>query len=218
MVEYREYPILYTNNIISIENILFSILIILLVSDSYKKINFKFKYPILFAFVSYCIFSALFTPTLYATANLGEGRLTNIIYYNYFWFMIINIYYMVGWIRNKLLNKKMLNEKNLIKDKNIIILFTSAICMFAILFTFKSTSFYVTTKSIVNDEAKIYDNECKQRIKILENKNIKNVEFAPFSVYPKALFFSDITTNPSDFRNTSLKQVYKKDNVILVVK
>jgi hypothetical protein len=61
----------------------------------------RFKLPGLFAMLSILLFAAQNAPPFYAMSWAGEGRLRDIVYYSYFWFLFVNEFYILGWLRKK---------------------------------------------------------------------------------------------------------------------
>jgi len=193
-------------------NIIFIFAIVILLQDSYKNIKMKFSYPLIFTLISFSVFCAQYTPTLYAGAGLGSARLTNIIYYSYYWLMISNLYYWCGWVNKK--HERIYNKIKLNNNKVIII--TSILMALLCIYNIKDLSTIKVLKSLLIGEAQIYDREYRERIEILEDVNIKKVGFKPFSVYPEPIFFSDIDENPKDWKNTPLARIYNKKEIKLV--
>lgn len=200
---------------------IFIIAIIIILYQSYDKNETNFKYPIIFSTLTFCIFSAQFTPSLFAQGTVGEGRLLNIIYYSYYWFMILNIYYWLGWIRCKLKTEKILTKnsyKNLLpmirKYRLSTMLFLIITACVIGLYTKEDYSTYKAYKILKDGSAKQYSEEYKARIKILESET-KNVVLKEFSVKPEPLFYSEITTDPKHWLNVPIKEIYNKESVVL---
>lgn len=206
----------------TILNLVFIFTIVLFLYPSYRKQKFKFKYPILVSLITYGIFSAMLTPNLFATSNLGEGRLTDIVYYSFFWFMLINAYYWIGWIRNKVIEVKILNSNLYSVGINLIKKYSFAIFLILVILVVQYSYFYredisifKIKKEICDNSIQTYDKEYRERIKILEDNSIKNVEFQKFSKIPFILFYSDISDDNDSWKNLPLREIYKKDRIVL---
>lgn len=198
-------------------------LLSILLYPTYKKIKINFKYPLIFIALIYCIFSAEFTPTLYSASNIGEGRLWNIMYISYLLFCIMVIYYVIGFIRARIIEDK-------IKDKNVCIKIIELIKKYnffiiIIIVGFISISCYFNRGEITsyntyiilkNGEAKQYDEEYKERLKLLEDNNIENVEFKRLSVYPYPIVFSEFSRNPKSWLNVPIQKIYNKKSVRII--
>ena len=198
-------------------------LLMILLYPTYKNNNFKFNYPLVVIFLIFGIFAAEFTPTLYSTSNIGEGRLWNIMYISYILFTLFGIYYLLGYIRVKINNNKIFTKNayeniiSVIKDYNIyIFIFIIGILSINIYFNRYSMTSYSTYASLRNKEAQTYDKEYKERLKILKNDNIKDVEFKEFSIYPYPIFNCEIDEDPNDWKNVPMATIYHKNSVRLI--
>lgn len=172
-----------------------------------KESNYEFKRPILFTIFTFCVYSAQFTPPIYAMKNFIPLRLLNIIYYATYIFIIMNIVYWLGYMKNKV---------NITTKKSDYIVIYSIIILLGIgilSLEYKQMSSYIAIKSIISGEAKQYDEEMKNRIQLYNNEELKDVEVEKLTVKPYLLFFDDITTNENDWRNVALSRYYKKNSV-----
>ena len=203
-------------------NILFIVIISLLLYPSLKTCRFKFKLPLLYSLLTICIFAAQFTPSLYAQGSEGDGRLINIIYYSYFWLMISNFYYYLGWFRNKLKENEILTTNSFEKFNYMIkhymptiIILLTIILGCNIVSEKEKFSIYQTYAILKDGSAKQYDIENKERLKIYNSKE-KDILIKEFSVKPQPLFISDLSTDKDNWINNAVEQVYNKDSVTLI--
>ena len=206
-------------------NIVIIGIIIFLLLKTYKERKDSFNHPLIVTILIYCIFSAEFTPTLYATSDLGAGRLWNIMYISYLLLAIGLLYYLIGNIRKQILSEKILTKNysqgiKIILKRNsilltIIIVGFLSYTIYKHIYDYTSVSTYIILK---RGEAQIYDKEYKERIKILKNKNIKEVEFKPFTHYPYPIIFAELEEDETNWKNRSMAQVYNKKYVKIVKK
>ncbi len=203
-------------------NILFIIFILFFLFPSYQKINCKFSYPILFSLITFGIYSALYTPTLYAMASVGEGRLTNIIYYYYFDFMIINFYYWIGFIRWKFLEYKIVTPKFETKLELIVKHYSIPIIIFFFLLSAatlyinrESLTSFITAKDQIENSSQTFDKEYKKRILLYEDDKLKEIHVKEFTVKPLSLFYSDISEDKDSWLNTPITKIYHKKYIVV---
>ena len=189
---------------------------------SYNKTKIKFKFPALVSLITFGIFTVQFTPPLYAMGNIGEARLWNIIHYSYFWLHIINVYYWIGWFRCKLIKYDIFKKESMEKLKHFVYDYSLIFIIIFALFiskpisdNFMNFSCIDTYHSLRTGEAKQYHKEYKERIKLYENKKIKNVKAKPFTAKPKALYFSDIKPDKNHWINKPITEIYGKKSVAL---
>jgi len=220
-----KYSILKSKEWMTPLNIVIIGIIIFLLLKTYKERKDSFNHPLIVTILIYCIFSAEFTPTLYATSDLGAGRLWNIMYISYLLLAIGLLYYLIGNIRKQILSEKILTKNysqgiNIILKRNSILLTILIVgflsyTIYKHIYDYTSVSTYIILK---RGEAQIYDKEYKERIKILKNKNIKEVEFKPFTHYPYPIIFAELEEDETNWKNRSMAQVYNKKYVKIVKK
>lgn len=201
-------------------NLLVVFFIIILLIPSYKHIKCKFQYPLVIAFFAYCIFSAEFTPSLYAQATIGDGRLINIIYISYHLFLISVLYYIIGNIREKCYKEKVFQKSSL---ENMIKVVKSNACAFFVVFALIISSILIVNKGDMTSyqtyailrrgEAQVYHKEYQERMKILHDDKIKEVEFEPYTYYPTPIFFVDFSEDKDSWLNESAIKIYHKDYI-----
>ena len=124
-----------------------------------KKMKYQFKMPILVTIITYGIFSAQLTPVLYAQNASFPPRLLCIVYYSMYWLVIINIFYWLGYINNKI---EITEDKNSYRYCYIIILLIGIMC---VTYNYKSSNSYIAIKSIQTGEAIRYKEQMEERIK-----------------------------------------------------
>ena len=170
----------------------------------------------------YCILSAMYTPSLYAQSNVGGDRIINIIYICNFLFLLTSIYILIGYIRNKLVEKKIFQKNaydkliELINENKIVLLVIGVLLFFGTFYYSRNEiTSIISFRSLINNEAKIYKKEWNERFKVLEDKTKKQVEFKPLSVCPKAICMGDFSEDKDFWLNITISDVYKKEYVII---
>ncbi len=199
------------------------LLVTLMLFQTYKNAKIKFNHPIIVALFAFCIFSAEFTPTLYAQSSIGEGRMHNIMYISYLIFSLITLYYIIGSIRNKLISTGIFSKDadklamDLIKNNLVLIVIViSGTMILSIFINRAEMTSYSTNQILKNGMAQKYDEECKERIKILENKDIKEVEFKELTVHPYHIFNNEFDPWIESWKNLPAAKIYNKDYIVLV--
>ena len=202
-----EYSIVFIKEWTNSSILWLYVLLIPILLKLVKQTNFKYKMPLLFTIFTFCIYSAQFTPPIYAQNGIVPSRLFNIIYFSMYWFIIINITYWLGYINSKMSITE--NKKN---DKYIYIILI-ILGIIAVMSNYKNMNSYIAIKSIQTGEVYQYDNEIKERIKLYENKDIKDVEVNSLNVKPYLLYNSDISNEIDDWMNKAVSDFYNKNSV-----
>jgi hypothetical protein len=183
--------------------------------------KYSFKYPLLVMFLSFCIFSAQFAPTLYTTAGSGPPRLKNVIFFSYVLLMVFNLTYLTGWIYKRI--ERFHVDKDYTFRGMVVKVYRKHLISFAFLILFlgglfcandvlKTTSVSATL-SLLSGQAQQYSAEYYKRVSLL-NSDEKDVVLDPYSVKPYVLFFDDIS-DPPDWKNLYMEKYYQKDSIKL---
>lgn len=215
-----KYSIRYLVEWTNLFTIICFIIIGALVYQISKDKSILCKHPILFSSITFCIFTAQFTPPIYALSNIGEGRLHNIIHYSYYLMILLNIIYYINWFKFTILNNKL----KTIEDYFNIRFKTCSGIVSLIGVGFLAINLYpmygnlISSKAIYSlksKEANTYYNEYLERLELYRSDD-KNIEVKEHTVKPYLLYFSDITTDSTHWQNVSVEKFYNKDSVILI--
>ncbi len=147
----------------------------------------------------------------------------NIMYISYLIFSLITLYYIIGSIRNKLISTGIFSKDadklamDLIKNNLVLIVIViSGTMILSIFINRAEMTSYSTNQILKNGMAQKYDEECKERIKILENKDIKEVEFKELTVHPYPIFNNEFDPWIESWKNLPAAKIYNKDYIVLV--
>ncbi len=191
-------------------NIIFYIALIPIMIKIIKQIKYKFKMPIIVTIVTYGIYAAQLTPVLYAQGGNFPLRLLCIVYYSMYWLIIINTFYWLGYICNKI---EITETKNSYKFCYIIIVLLGIIAIFL---NYQKANSWIALKSIQTGEASRYQKQIEERIKIYKDENIKDVEVERIKERPFLLYNSDLHYDPNYWINEAVKEFYNKNSVRLI--
>ncbi len=184
----------------------------------------KYRFPFLVTIISYLLFATMFTPNLYALKIIGMYRVQNIYRFTMYLLITINVWYWIGFIKGIVLKKIKSNEKETAKkNKTIFGIIRVALAAFAVtgvLFTIYKTYGKTSTSvsavySLRENEAKIYNEEWQERLAILNDDNIEDVVFHPYSRKPYLLFFIDVTDDKTNWINEAYARYFNKNFVVL---
>ncbi len=208
-------------------HLLFLLVIVPFLWEAVKAVGKRFSYPapLLVTAYSYCILSAMFTPSLFATGVPGGGRVFNIIFLDSMLFLAGNLFYCMGWMfrkwqawyggaaEGKENGVSCLERKETLQYLAGLLLFTVLIgAMYA-----KADPDYFTgtsaIRSLVSGEAADYGEETKERERLVREAKTDEIILPRLRTQPYLLFFSDIEEDPGDWRNKSMARYYQKDAV-----
>jgi hypothetical protein len=192
--------------------------------------SFKFKYPIIMLLFTFGIFCCQGTPVFFAQGLRMPYRMMNIIYFSYYIFMTWNIFYLMGWIHRKWGHKDFWKKFECLyesaKTRHISAIVASI--AFAIgcvgLCNVTETEYgqvnfsglpagASATYSLINGDAKTYDEELTYRATYLSSTEKNSVCLPPLSAIPEVIFHSDITEDPYHWKNQHLCLYYNKQYI-----
>ena len=192
-----------------------------------SRLRFSFRYPLLFSFFSFCIYTAQFAPHAYAYFSPGPGRMVNLYYFSYFWLMLANLFYFCGWLAKK----KNFSADTLIRALKKPQYFSVAAALLILVLAapmtfdapegdgwdYKNYTMFNAGYSVASGEAKQFDEEYKARLDIYHDDAVKEVELHHFTKAPKLLVYGDLHEDPN-FRwaNVPLAKIYHKNYVTVL--
>ncbi len=176
--------------------------------------KFSFPLPGAVSAVSFCLFSSLFTPHLYALGSDGPERLLNILYFSFLLLSILNLFWWFGWIVKKKRPRGM--NRGISLGMFSVFSACAALCLVSSVLFFHGTLTSVAAFSeLRSGEAKKYYSQAEERQRILENPDILDCEFEPFASQPYILYFTDMTENPESYENQDTATFYEKQSIVV---
>lgn len=181
--------------------------------------RFRYPWPVMVSLVSFGIFAAQFTPTLYALGIIGAGRVQNLYRLNMLLLLYGNELYWIGWCHRRFADCRQVQREERANQVSWL-LAGWGIGMGVLVYglsiwggsTLTSVSAY---QSLVRGEARQYYEENQKRLEILKDERIQDVELEPFTMKPYVLFFGDIVQDPEDWVNQHMADYYGKNSVRL---
>jgi hypothetical protein len=183
-----------------------------------------FRLPGLFTTFTLLLFVAQNVPPYYAMSWAGDGRLRDIVYYSYFWLLLVNEFYILGWLREKIpklpgicrVLDKRIHLRELCKATFCIAVAGGAIALFLIIFIpgiFAKTASGKCRTSLIDGSAQKYGYQMNERISLYNNKNITDVIVPELESRPYPVYLDDISDNPEAGNNLVIKSYYLKKSV-----
>lgn len=183
-----------------------------------KKKNYKFPLPFLVLLVSFGIYAAQFTPNQYALGILGSYRVQNIYRFQMIFWLLGNEFYILGYLHRRFPNLKFSFENRITKIPFISLLygFVSICAVFFCMYYYMGDSLSSVSayKSLKDGSARIYYQEYKERLELLNDDSMQDVILKPYSQTPYALFFNDFKTFNS-WENIEAAKYYGKNSILI---
>ena len=179
-----------------------------------EKVKFTFRLPLLFSVFTFLLFAAQNAPHYYAMSQAGPERLRSIVYYTFYWLVLVNLWYWLGWLRRAVLPR--------VKEPEQWFRWGWRLTPVAVLllavglgWCWGSLTSVRAYASLADGSAAAYYQEQTARMADLLDPNVTDPVFEPIQARPPLLYNSDITADPADWRNNLMRMFYHKDSVSL---
>ena len=158
-------------------------------------------------FLSFCVFCAMFTPTLYATSSEGPDRCKNVMRVVLYLLVFFNLLNGCGWAWQLKQSGQRKQSEQLPQSRPGF--------FYRLLELLEETkSAFYAVRSILNGEAAEYAAENNARLELYTNGE-SEITITPLSVEPYLLYIDDVT-NEGDrgyWLNLALMDYYGKDKI-----
>lgn len=184
-----------------------------------SKLDFKFRFPPLVTIITFCVLSSFWTPSLYAMGeDVIPARYTNIVYYAFYWFLLINLFYYAGWLSKKFPDLISGIGGKLSKNAAPVL----CVAVLATLFLSHNQIYRFTSvsalQSLISGEAKAYSEEQHERFALYNDPDVSVVEVRDITAKPYVLYEKSfhVTESADDWRNIATARYYDKERVVLI--
>lgn len=187
-------------------------------------IKHRFEHPFVFTVFALGLSASNMVPPLYALASMEAGRLTSIVYAEYIVLMMLTVFYVTAWARQKLMDKFNTKEDAIDNQQFSVltshmlligvafILFGSALCVYDNPRYYSASS---AVTDVVSGDAATFLKENQERLAVLKDPNVKDAVLASYSKKPEMLVFDDITEDKEFWINRVMARYYEKESVVL---
>ncbi|MFR0887650.1 DUF6056 family protein [Gallintestinimicrobium sp.] len=191
------------------------VVIAVLLVNAFQKVRptFDFPYPVIVAVAMFCMYCAMYAPGVYAGVELSGG-VPNTIYQVFLMTVFITVIYTVGWM-----NHHFCKDEKMGKIKKAVCGGLLMLALFLILVekgTLKSSTSYQCYDYIVSGQADDYKAQMEERLSLLRNPELKNVELPAMNSDQGPLMHMEVMEDPKEWTNTVVKQFFGKESVIEV--
>lgn len=177
--------------------------------EAVKRCGFSFRFPLLVSVYSYCLFSAMFCPTIYASSSVGDQRTLNAVYYAYVWLTAGNLFYWLGWLSKRVELRRRLPEA--------LPLLLGALALLLCCALHLSSGGKFTSAGALgvmrSGEAQAFRACADRRLPLLEDESLRDVALEPFPSQPWLLFFDDVNEETYYWVNEAMCLYYDKDSI-----
>lgn len=181
-----------------------------------KKCSFSFRYPVLATGFMYGIFCSMSCPTFYSMNSTGPARAVSIVYYGYTLFFFMAYCYLLGYLQNARRMKISIFSGK--KKATAALAGTGILVLFMLQAISGQLHTLTTVKAIqllLNGEAKAYEEEYQERMKILLDDTIQDAVLTAYEHQPDMLYVGDFSSDPLSPSNQSAAVYFHKKSLIV---
>jgi len=175
----------------------------------------KFRLPPVFAVFTFLLFAAQNTPHFYALSTAGPERLRNIVYFSSFWLVLVNEWYLLGWVRRVVLSR-------VPRERKLPAWPAAAVTAAALLLAVVMGIFYAhesfaaeCVRELSDGSAAAYAAERDARLAPLMDPTVTDVVYAPIQNRPPLLYQSDLSPDPNFWANSDMAIYWGKTSIAL---
>ena len=196
----------------------------------------NYTHPVLFGFISFCVFAAMFTPTLYAMSEDAPSRVQNVIYIVEVLIIFLNLANGAGYINSKSFaigdslsgtysekQPARYGENPSLKESlpTFIITGSVAVLIFFLFAADKNTYTSMSAlRSILNGEAARYYEQSFDRFEIYNDDTVRDAEIMAYTedAKPYLLFKEDVGNEGEEgyWQNIEISHHYDKDSITVL--
>lgn len=186
-----------------------------------KKSEAKFFHPVAAVLLSYCVFAAMFTPTLFATSSEGPDRCKNVMRVALYLLVFFNLVNTFGYFAGRKEESLIVLLAKEVDKKHLLWLMCGILWMGAIFVLPANKNTYTSisaVRSILNGEAAQYYAENAARLALYNGESVTDVTITYLNAKPYLLFKADVGNEGSQdyWINISIVDYYKKNSLTIV--
>lgn len=183
------------------------------------RVKCTFPLPPLFSAFTFLLFAAQNAPHFYALGEAGPERLRSIVFYSFFWLVILNLWYWLGWVRRAVYPWLAGGEKLLRRTwwavPAALVLLTVTTAGFGY---YRGCTAGRCAAALTDGSAGHYLEQQLDRLALYEDPELADVRVAPLEVEENLrtlLFNGDVHQDPDMWVNQAVAQFYGKNTVAL---
>lgn len=177
-----------------------------------KRSQQTFRHPVWVTIGAFCVLSAMFTPTLYASGNVGLSRVDNIIQMVYYLCLFMVTAYWLGYFARRESILGMFLEKA--GQRMTVIFLLAALVTWAFTADKNTYTSISALRSLVKGDAETFYAEAMERYALYEDETVLDVVVEPFSAKPALFDFEDLSEDAGYWLNDAVTGYYHKNSVV----
>lgn len=173
----------------------------------------RFRFPLLATILSGGLFLAEYAPTSYSYGGYEPGRIINLYYWNYYWLLLFNVIYWVGWLDRKLdkvCGKKLEQAAASRKIWQPVYIMLAGVALLAAVNSFgiKNSNFYWVCIELKNRNYQYVDQFMEERTEYFREHQGEDVVIPEIPYKSTITYFGDIFPDSGHLVNTTMAEYY----------
>ena len=174
----------------------------------------KFRFPLLATILSGGLYLAGYAPVSYSFGGYPPGRMINLYYWNYYWLLLFNVFYWIGWLHQKWSTGaakeralRLVTSQNRWQAAYVCLagcLFAGAIMYMGI----ENTNLYYLYKESNMGMYKATDEFFAERVAFFEEHQGEDVIVEELPYRSEITYFGDLYTDVNHVVNTTMAEYY----------
>ena len=175
----------------------------------------SFRLPGVVTLVSFCLFSALFTPHAYAIGSAGPGRIQNIYFFAFVILVFFDLFWWCGWFSKSFPREKTSNSSEISVVAFLGCSCAALVCLVCSVMIFHgSITFVMALNEMRSGQAQAFYSQALERQTVLEDPSITDCIFQPYRETPY-LLYSDMSDDPTSYQNQDMALYYGKQSIVV---
>lgn len=171
----------------------------------FKTKQIKLQHLLFIIVFFYLFLSVLSCLPYYAMGFGGDGRLINIIYFNFIIMSFVIEVFICSYISKYITNELYIKIREL---RIPYLAFCTILLLLGFIGTRSNLNAYRACKSLFFGEAQQYSREIEMRLDMVKGNKAEQMEVPALTVFPSLLYFDDITEDEFNWKNDSYAQYY----------
>lgn len=185
-----------------------------------KNCGWKFKWPVIVTILSGGLYLAEYAPVSYAFGGFAPGRMINLYYINYFWLMLFNVFYWLGWMHVKFMKKKAEKLEQISESQYmwqpIYVLVTGLLFLASVASVgITNTNLYWVYAELYNGYYADVDGFIADRVAYFEEHQGEDVVVEKVPYESVITYFSDLFPDKEHLVNTTMAEYYGVNSIDL---
>lgn len=203
----------YIENWTNISVVMLFVFLLPFVWQLVKKCNCTFRLPVVATILSGGLYLSEYAPISYAFGGYAPGRMINLYYINFYWLLLFNVFYWLGWIHIQLKKKHFKTVEMVSRKQNQWQPFY--VCIAGVLFFLATVKMGITNTNLYWVYSELYHGYYKQvdtflaeRVSYFEEHQGEDVTVERIPYESVITYFSDLFADQDHLVNTTMAEYY----------